>query len=300
VSCLFWTLNKLSKTYIISKVYPVLYENIPANQILLSSPPNELEIKIEGHGFNLLLTQYSSDEDTLKINVSKLPQKIYGEKSFAYSSPDALLYSANDKISRNLNIIKILTDTLFLRFDIAVEKEVPIKSICQFKLDLGYAIKDSVLFSPRMVKIKGPKSIVDSIRFINTDTLKVENLNTNFSANVKLIKNDKRLILNPSSVNFNFKIEKISEKMLNFNIEKYTTTDGEIIPYPSSVDLYFDIPLSRFDDNLLFNGLKVTLDTTHLNSRKLLPVIIKNIPSSVQLKKVSPEKVEYLINSNPK
>ncbi|MCI5056578.1 MAG: hypothetical protein MRY83_10750, partial [Flavobacteriales bacterium] len=163
LSFFFWTLNKLSQTYVVQRTYPVSYTKIKDNQVFLNKPPKELDLEIQGYGFSLLIDQYRDKKDSIKIDLSKLPLKTYGNKSFAYSSPNALLFSANRKISRNVKVLKILSDTLFFRFDLRGEKVVPIKSNITARVPAGFAIRDSNSLSPNSTKISGPKSIIDSI-----------------------------------------------------------------------------------------------------------------------------------------
>ena len=125
---------------------------------------------------------------------------------------------------------------------------------------------------PSSVKISGPKSILSELQFINTDEVKIEGEQTNFTIEVPLKTNSPLLkILSDDEVvkitiNIQETIIEKEFKELGINIIDIENMNYKILR-KQSVDLLFEGPYSKIKE-LSSEDIKVTASAKDITSKR--------------------------------
>lgn len=153
----FWILNALNKDDYNTVVdFPVELIYDQSEFVAVSGLPKTLEIEISGNGWDLLRKYFNFNNDSYPVELS---------------SPAAKNYILTADLKRSLGeflsptqLISVLQDSL--KFDIDRIKTIKVKPVLDslsFAMAKNYRIIDEISFSPEILTIKGPSSIVDSL-----------------------------------------------------------------------------------------------------------------------------------------
>ncbi len=140
--------------------------------------------------------------------------------------------------------------------------------------------------------------MIDSLEFIETELLDQVNLtDTNqFSIGFKRSHLSKKTIIDPSKVLISVPVEKFTEKVFELSINTKTYDENiSIRTFPTKVKAVFLVPLSEYE-NFIESVLlaKVDLKKSDLEMKKL-PISINGYPKYVELLRLEPSNVEFIV-----
>lgn len=154
----FWILNALNKddyNTIVDFPVEIVYDQ---NQfVAVAGLPNTLEIEISGNGWDLLRKYFN-------FNNTAYPVELSNPASTNYILTSDLKRSLGEFLSPT-QLVSVLDDSL--KFNIDKIKSIKVKPFLDsagFTLGKNYRIIDQVTFSPETITLKGPSSILDSLK----------------------------------------------------------------------------------------------------------------------------------------
>ena len=264
--------------------------NLPKGKALINIPPNELNIKFSGVGYQLA-RMYFNPNLKCELNLSVLDKNNY-----------ILLKGENlqkmIKMPSGVQAIEVYPDSLFFTFDDYIEKSVLIKPNVWVQCLDGYTIVGATVVNPTKVKIIGPKSILDKIDYWNTAYKEYKDIKENISSIFPLSDSLQNVIkLSPEMVWIDINVQMSAEeeyKNIPLVLENFPN-DHNVIILPSTVDV-----LVRSGVDLLAgldqNKIKITIDYKQIETDSLgylEPRI--SIPEGLEVIKLTPPKLQYVI-----
>ncbi len=260
---LIWFFNELNNRSNVSMYYPINFKyDIKEEYIEVLSPPDAIQISINGTGWNLL-------RNILKINIQAIEYNINKPLKTKFILSNSLLPSVSQSLE-NVNLNYIVTDSIFLNIENKIGKELDVLiDSSKILIADGFERVSDFALSHNKIYIEGPQSIIHSLP--NTYLLKSDkiiNLSSNFDEDIIIEKIDKDVLVNPESINLSFKIEEfVQEEIIlkvNFQDENFKIDTSVTVLYkmkkgdePISDDSFF-VNLRKKDGYLIpeINGIQ--------------------------------------------
>ena len=299
ISSLLWLVNALSKSYITDIELPINYINIPSNYTSTNQLPQKAHIQVSGQGFTLVKYTLGTRYIPINIDLKKyLINDTKVKKTFTY-------YLLNNKkqLEENLNhelkILDISPSTITLSFDILKEKQIPIIPKLNISFAKQYRQKGELSTFPKIIKIFGPKKILDTLKYIYTTTISDIDVNSDKEYTTKLIK-PKFCNTSLKNITVKLKVEQFTENTIEIPIKVINVPDSvSVAIFPEKISMQYLISLDEFK-NITNKSFDITVNYKDMVSKIQTDKININlfyIPEQVQIKKYWPHKVKYMINA---
>jgi hypothetical protein len=298
ISVLMWLFIELMKDYTDEIRYNITFNNVPKDLILTNSGDSVIRIGMNAQGFELLAAKYARKRRTLNIDLSTLKIRPAADGFTAFLPSATILEQLGSQIRFEKELTFIKPDTLFFRFSEVVRKQVPVKPDILYTLSGQYDVTDSIAFKPQYVTVSSIKGIIDTLSFIKTQKLRLNQLDSNMNMKVALYKgpNAHLMKFSTDSVTVTMKVEKVTEA--GYTVPVSISGNGENVKiFPDKVEIICRVPLSEYPhiDKSDFASEVVFLPSDR--TEKKLRVSLIKVPEKVRVLKIVPEEVEYIIIS---
>ncbi|MBU1368436.1 MAG: hypothetical protein KJ578_14865 [Bacteroidetes bacterium] len=293
LSSLFWLLIKLSDKYTIVQTFDLRFTDIPAEQWMPKQESQEIRLSISTTGFNILKFRLlKSSNHVISLSLSEVPYRRESGNIYTISAENM-----REELSLSLGIdagdILFNENQIFFRLEKLESKAIEVKfnNAMQFRNQFG--LYEEPKIEPRMIEVFGPKQVLDSLDFIQTEKLIREDVFEGFSTNLKLDIPDKSLKTAIQEVRIEVDVASFTEASARVEIAKPESPQLRL--FPAEVQIFYSIALRDYQ-NINERDFRVELDTTELASRPtLLKVNLKTAPAKAKIKRIVPDQVEYLI-----
>ena len=289
LSFTFWTSTKLSNTYIVEESFSIIWTNIP-NGIIPSSENQQMNVSISASGIEILIYRLINKS----INISLSQADFSGEKGLIDLRGQDFFIKKQFFENTKLNIL----NPLFLEFKFSRLEEKVFTVVPQIEINLraGYLIDSSLKVTPDSILVSGPKSILDTLNSIQSESIIADDLYENFRKKVSL-RSIPEIQLSESKVTVEVAVSRYTEKEFLLNVEVINLPLGTRVKlFPPKAKVRVTLPLSvlRTIKTSDFN-LVVDYNNIFKDVEKKLDLIMIRRPSSVKKVILEPKKVNYLI-----
>lgn len=298
ISVLMWLYVELQKDYTDEIKYNITFINSPKDLILTKSGDNVIKVGINAQGIELLIAKYTHKMRTLTIDLSTLRMRQTGDGYTSYIPSSGIIEQLGTQIRFKKEIIFIKPDTLFFQFSKVYSAQVPVRLDMDYTLDGQYDIIDSISYKPRFITVSSTKNIIDTLKFVSTQKLSLNQLDSSIRLKVAIFKGSNSNLLNYSSdsVTVNLNIERVTEE--GFTVPIHVAGDSENMKlFPEKVEVTCRVPLSEYRHIEATDFLAQVEYKSSLIKEKTLKVKLAKIPNKVRVIKIAPEEVEYIIIS---
>jgi hypothetical protein len=279
-----WLYITLQNTFSIYIDVPVVLK-LSEDQTIESTIPKFLTVEVRGKGWDLFnlkyfgksqkcflnLTKYPNNLKVIDINYSKLVQSLIGFEQFEIKSvtPESI----------SLATSTISSETKIVKSNIEIEPRD------------WFTLVGEIQIIPDSVETKGNKKVLDSIKNIYTENLKIHDAYHDISGTINLINElDPIIKINPKQVNYIAKIQQRCDfqiKQVPIKIKGGVLPTNNIIT-PLFLTLYISGGVDEVS-SLNYDEIKATLtlddiikDTTGI----LIPKI--DLPPSIKVLRFDP------------
>lgn len=288
-----WMLINLSKKYTTKVVYNVEFIDLPQDKIFQEEPINQLLLTVEGSGFKLLGTKFTSKKITLPLD--KLIQKNKTDFYLLTSTQQEIL---QDKLASGLGLIKIDKDSIHFKLGTLATKKVPVQLDLNLDFKLGYGV-EHIALDQDSILLSGPKMLLDKIHVIKTKNLTLEDVSEDLELDLQI-----ELPNENSEVKLNY--EKVKAKVF---IDKFTEGSYEIpititgVPkhlklstFPKKVKVIYKVGLKNYQ-KITPDLFEVVCDYKDAIENELTYLIpeIKKKPKLISSVRIAPQRVDFLI-----
>ena len=289
LSFTFWTSTKLSNTYIVEESFSIIWINIP-NGIIPSSENQQMNVSISASGIEILIYRLINKS----INISLSQADFSREKGLIDLRGQEFFIQKQFFENTKLNIL----NPLFLEFKFSRLEEKVFTVVPQIEINLraGYLIDSSLKVTPDSILVRGPKSILDTLNSIQSESIIADDLYENFRKKVSL-RSIPEIQLSESKVTVEVAVSRYTEKEFLLNVEVINLPLGTRVKlFPPKAKVRVTLPLSvlRTIKASDFN-LVVDYNNIFKDAEKKLDLIMIRRPSFVKKVILEPKKVNYLI-----
>lgn len=295
----FWFLNALGKTYTVDLVAPVKYINLPDNKTLSNKQPEHFDLTVRAHGFTILRQKLSFLLMPLEFDVNTLTNdrmKLDSKSWYAFPTKQ-FLNQLSYKLSNDLEILSMQPDTLFFRFDAMSTRWVKVKPVVKINLKRQFRISGRINADPDSVVVNGPKLVLDTLKSIDTEPVKMKDVGDPIHVKMKL-QPPKNIYPETKTVQVNIPVEEYTETELTVPVTVADIPDDVHVKlFPARVKATFQVSLSRFQ-GIRPEDFKLTVNYVDiLKGKPKLKVSAKATPAYIYELKITPEDLEYLIEN---
>ena len=300
--CLFiaticWFLIALSKEYSSSLKFPVVYNNLPGQKVVVNDLPATILLNVKASGFKILSFKFRKEQAPVQIDVdARMGQKFSHSDEMAVIPTSTFLADFNTQLGTGISIEKFYPDSIVFNFSFKSFKRVPVHADLKISFDRQYDSIGHAQILPDSVAISGPASLVANTNFISTMPILMELIKEPIVRKVRLTA-DKMLSLSDTMVKVILPVEKFTEENIEIPIIPVHTPNGYLLKtFPNKVSVRYQVPLSKYNlvNAALFGAV---VDAGNLNDAKVNKMNVELIaaPSFIRSITIEPSKVDYIL-----
>lgn len=298
LSFIFWYLNSLGKNIEAELKYPVRYINLPKERVLSEELPPKLDLYLKGPGYSILKLKLSGTRAPLILDMSVVNyRKAAGSgNSGYYIVTSGLIPKLKNELRTECDITSIRPDTLFFSLDRIISKSVPVVADLEILTEKQYSVKGHVLITPDSVTITGPRQVIDTMKNVRTRFRKFSGVDETVIKSIPLETPD-GFTSTVRKVTVTIPVEQFTEAEKLVPVRIINCPDSiNIRIFPDEVTIRCQVAVSDYDE---FRAMpfEVILDLkkADLNAADKIPVEIQDIPPFVNSLRITPSKVDFLI-----
>ncbi|PKQ62276.1 hypothetical protein BZG02_13250 [Labilibaculum filiforme] len=248
IATIFWFLNALGKEYTTTVNYPVQYINLPQNKVLTNKLPQQLTLKVNAYGFDLirykLSTAFLSNPFDVGFYTNNRMRNNKSIRNYSLVTSQIVPQFERD-LSSSIQLISILPDTILFEFSPILEKKIPIKSNVSSSFEQQFMLDGAVFLEFDSVLVKGPSSILDSVHFVETEELILTNLNKTVRKTVNL-KKVEGLEFDQVKVKITVPVEQFTEEKITIPIKVSNLPDSLLLRlFPGDVKVSYFVGFKK-------------------------------------------------------
>lgn len=292
----FWMLQSLQQDYEIELSFPVRYKNVPPEMVFTPQLPKQIRVKVKDKGSVLL--NYTFGRQFIPIDIEFKDLNPAGGE---FKVPAKTIQS---DILKQLLSTTVVEGTdpagLTLKYAPRAKKEIPIVFDGEIVPEAGFFLADSVALTPGKAEVYASKAILDTLKQIRTEYIRIDQVNKTVTRKVNLRKIEGVTFV-PETVMLTAAVEEYTEKTLLVPVFcPDLPTDLILRTFPPKIKVTCHIPLSRFKD-LTDSDIRLEVKFAELeqNLTGYAPIHIVKKPGWVKNLSLSPDKVEFILEQNP-
>lgn len=288
-----WLINKLSQTYTSNTTFNVTYVNIPSEFLLANTPKNELQVRLKAVGFQFL--GYHLKPKEIQLDVSKVMHK---DDSY-YLTSDQIRIQLEAQLNNYSMLTDFDSDIIYFDFTSLETKKVPVKAMLELTYAANHILEGKIVVQPDSIQISGPKSQIDTISVIETELLKIDDLDNSFSKDValKLPKQLNGTTYSNDFVRITGNVVKFSELVIQVPVTVINLPpDVKVRTFPEIVEVRCQGTLEHLKE-LEVIDFEVVADYTNVSSEtgNRLSVRLIKYPKTLNNAMIDTNEIEFIL-----
>lgn len=287
LSIIFWLSIVLSQDYTHLYTFPIKYINYPSKEILVTTLPKNLELTLSGKGFDLLKPILWHSNDTIQVDLTDALKN-----GFIKTENKLNL----EKYSKDLTVLNIFPDSIFLKFEKEFEKRVPIYPNLNYALKEGYQFVNPPLFFPDSVTIKGTENDLNNIYFWETQPISLDLVG---SGNIEIpLKIKENIGVFPNSIMMKYNIQKFVQGVIVIPIQVENIPLSKTIRlYPNTLSVRFVAPVNYYN-KIQNSHFRAYIDYNKIDHR--FSYVVPEVVADTNLVKAfypTPKGIKYIVRN---
>lgn len=299
LSLLLWFLIKLSKGgYVSTLDFSIDYSDLPEGMVFTESPPNALQIKLQGTGFDLIKYGWFNYKD-LDVDLRSLETDRKG-RSY-WTSASAVNYLEAQLSDGGTRILAIHPDTVFFNISRLITKKIPLKLDLKYQFDTTtHVLYGEPWLSTDSIVVEAPAEALQQLPNISTQEIRIKEASDSLSLDVGIkVPELPHLKVQTESVSLKLEFSALTEGLIQVPILAINLPDTlKMELFPSQVGLTFRCALRDYK-NIRPEEFLVYADFNQIKTepdRRFLYLSLENPPSQVRKVQLQPKRVEYLLS----
>jgi YbbR domain-containing protein len=300
---IFWYLNSLEKTVEYDMKYPVRYINLPEQRVMADDQPAAIDLYLKGPGYSILKLKLAGNRSPVILDVSTINyRRVPGSRTLSYYLiTTGLIPKLRNQLRTECEISSIKPDTLFFSFDRIIAKKVKVNPNIEVTTEKQYLVKGMILADPDTISITGPKRILDTVKTVKTKLIKLRGVNETITKSFALVAPE-GCTISSRKVIITIPVEQFTEAEIKVPVKILNCPDTITVKiFPDVVSVKCLVAISDYKkfEEVPFEVV-LDLAMADLTSSEKIPVGFRNIPPFVSSLRVSPSKVDFLIEKKIK
>lgn len=296
IAGLIWLLIKFSSEY--NTQFPIAIElvNPPEGNWMILENNTEVVAEIYGFGFDLFSYKLFGFEK-VTIDLSEFEVSAANDPAFIFISESFLSNMVNRSMKGNEKVISIFPGKLKVELSKAITKKVPIKLNVKVYPAKGFKIKGVPKLEPNNLDFFGPSSILSKIEYVNTETDTIKDIQLAQRSKIELeLDSLEKYLVGYVEDYLIVDVDELTSGSIEIKVDANVDSRSmEIRVLPSKVKIYYQVGLSDFQkvSEKMFEAVIELPESGDLPEK--LKVVLSEVPDFVEIKRIEPLFVEYLI-----
>ena len=292
LSGVFWLMMTLNETYEKEVAVPVNIVGVPKSMVVTSDVEDTLRVTVRDKGYTLVFYLYSDYIKPVKINFSTYANRQTWRGVVPQSDLQKMVSA---KLAGTSKVTAVKPDKLEYYFTFGYYKKVPVRLAGVVNPGRGYYLARTQVV-PDSVAVYASRGLLDSIKFVQTDPIRIVNFNDTVTRMVPLAQN-KRMKAEPSAVQVVLYPDVLTEESMEVPIRAINMPEGKVLrTFPSRVRVRFSVGASMFR-NVKPDQFLIVADYNELvkqtSSKGALH--LRSMPHGVRNASLEMQTVDYLI-----
>jgi len=263
-------------------------ESKPIVALLSGTMETHVKVRVAGTGKNLL--QMDPDDYVLRV---KTQGHVGGNRTYLLSVGQIEFTSVEKQVQFEEIIYP---KEISVYFDRLVEKDVPVEVAANINSAIAHVVVGQPEVVPTVVRLVGPRSLLDTIDKVCSDTLSLSGLREDVNITLDLQSGlSKYVTVNPRSVNFSADVQIIAENKLSnvpVDIRGSSGTGLKLVPQNVIVKIRGGVDVvSRID---IASDLGLYVDYGVGDDGNLVDVKSDLIGSNFEILSIQPNQIEIV------
>ncbi|WP_185214225.1 YbbR-like domain-containing protein [Sphingobacterium mizutaii] len=291
ISFLAWTLFAISSDYTFTKKASMSYVNLPENKAFHPLQSDTVTVKIKMSGWKVFMERLHPDTAKIQVDLSGLKSRnfiVFGNQ----------IGFINRQFPTDKQVIAVSPDTLYFDFSKQTQRKVPVKAVESLTFQRQYGVIGETRTNPEYVTITGPLEDVASIEYLETDTIKGKDVNTDVRTVAYLNKQQRtNITIYPTFAEVIVPVGEITEKVIELPIKVENSkgyTSVRVLPSKVRATILLAVKDYNKYTSRDFEAV-VDLDAWKDHKVSSLPVIITKMPDYVKVLSVEPQNVDFFV-----
>ncbi|SHJ53300.1 hypothetical protein SAMN04487911_12428 [Arenibacter nanhaiticus] len=292
-SFLAWFVTNLTENYTENAEFDLQYSRPPDSLLFNGASKKNIKVRLRTSGFQFLLFGFRNKQ--VHLSLSSLKQK--GTKY--YIPPSVYKNQIENQLPKSISILDMDRDTLFFDFRKLYKREIPITANVKLNLEPHYLIDGTLRLEPSKLTVIGPKHEIDSLQFIETESLVVPQLKMDFNKKLalRLPKNLKHTRYSHKETTVSVQVFKFSEKLIEVPVQVINVPEGTLVrTFPDRVSV---ICKARLEDlkNISVTNFLVVVDYAEIKEGRdnILQLKLLKKPDHLNVVELKENEVEFIL-----
>lgn len=287
-----WVFATLSNTYDFTVKEVLVYKNVPRKRAFHPLQSDTITATLQGSGWETIFQKMNFNNQTVDVDLHTLENKDY----IVLSSQ---LKQINEKKDPDQQISSFSPDTLYFDFSGRKVKRVPIRLISEIHYQRQFTQSNNAVLEPSYVTASGPDTVIDKLKYWNTDTLKIDSANETIRTNLGLqAVKEGNLTIYPKSVQVRIPVDEYTEKTLQIPVKLINNHNFYNVKiFPQKVKVTFTTSLRRYPEmDEDFFEASADLNLWRNSGYSMLPVKLTRYPAFCKIVKIEPQNIDFIIH----
>ena len=291
ISFLAWTLFAISSDYTFTKKASMSYVNLPENKAFHPLQSDTVSVRIRMSGWKVFMERLHPDTAKIQVDLSGLKSRnfiVFGNQ----------IGFINRQFPTDKQVVAVSPDTLYFDFSKQTQRKVPVKAVESLTFQRQYGVIGETRTNPEYVTITGPLEDVASIEYLETDTIKGKDVNTDVRTVAYLNKQQRtNITIYPTFAEVIVPVGEITEKVIELPIKVENSkgyTSVRVLPSKVRATILLAVKDYNKYTSRDFEAV-VDLDAWKDHKVSSLPVIITKMPDYVKVLSIEPQNVDFFV-----
>ena len=279
--------SKLTSTYDKNIVFKLTVTDIPKDKVIYEKSHDSVELKVRGFGFSLAKYYFKTPE--LKISAKKLKEL---NNSFLWNKKQNFTDTKLD-FDSSIELLTIFEDSIILYFDQYISEKKLIKTNLSVNYQSGFDSFKTPLITNDSVTILGPRDVIRKIDYVDTEFVKLNNVNSDIQINLSLLKPAfDNLSIDFSEIEYKLEVDQYTEEIINVPVNILSNENIKYNYYPKEISVKYIISMEDYRKTIPIDfRIECVLDK---NQSTLIPYLTKK-PDFVKNVRLSSNQIQLII-----
>lgn len=292
ISAFIWLTRALSKEYATELNIKVEYIGVPEDLGWVRPLPDTWVVKVSSYGFGLLGKKYFSTRDAIIVDVSRMS----AEGRVEIETLDFANSIARQLGSDN-QILEIIPEIIVSELSMNTSKTVPVHLTVVDELPTDFFISPGKVCSPDSVIVRGPKLLLDTLRWMATEPVTV-NMSSEDDTIYAAVISKPGLDCATSEVALKFEIDQYTGGSVSVPIQRIELSDGlRLRTIPDHTQINYQVGFKDYESINArdFAVVPEIPENVSVESLYKLRLNITESPDVVRNLQMEPARVEFVL-----
>lgn len=301
ISTCIWLLIALSKNYTTVIRFPVVYANLPTEQVVTNELPEEVSLQVQSYGFQLLSYKVFGGAP-ITIDAADYESKPLGNIYTSFVLTKSLLNEISDQLDGETNVTRVWPDTIFMNFSDLMDKQLSVRPIIDLTFKDQFKQLGEIKIDPATVFVSGPVSVLDTMEYLYTLPITMNDVSEDVTVTTRYtVSNIKDMEFSNDGVLVTVPVDEFTEGDMEVEIIAVNVPAGyDYKVFPSQAIISYNVGMKDYDRIRaeMFQAVVELPDSADRVGQTEFQLYLTRQPEEVQGVRIEPQQVEVILRSS--